>query len=167
MRNMVIFIVIVLLVVGFLIYLTHAGGDRTAVPPAVTPAAATVPAARTVQRQGPDGYVQLRPAPATAAPASAPASAVGASAPMSSRRSELEAAAREARVAIVLYKEGDRQAEVAIEWKGDSAGNGGDFLDLLIKKGVMRDFDYIKSAHRVNRLGQSVWTSSFTVKFFN
>ncbi len=57
-----------------------------------------------------------------------------------SKRSDIYAVARELDVKIISYKEGANQATVLIESRERNAL--GDFLDLLVEKAIIRDFDY-------------------------
>ncbi len=133
-----------------------------------TPVRVAAPAA---PRQ-PDSYQVLRPTPAsTFVPVGPPGqrvqqpAAAAAAAPSESKRAVMEAAAREAGVKIVSYGESGSSANVTVEWSSDIATQGADFIDALLKRGAIRDFDSTGKPVRSIRNSRTYWRNSFSVKW--
>jgi hypothetical protein len=170
MRKMIIFLVVVVALVVAMILLTR---EKPAPPaPAPAPVATPVRVAAPAAPRQPDSYQVLRPTPAsTFVPVAPPGervqqpAAAPAAAPSESKRAVMEAAAREAGVKIVSYGESGSSANVTVEWSSDIATQGADFIDALLKRGAIRDFDSTGRAGRSIRNGRSVWRAGFTVKW--
>lgn len=108
------------------------------------------------------------PAPAPAAANTAPMPAAGPGAPagstVMSRRPMIEQAARSTKVTIATYSESGSSVTVQVNWKGDVATLGGDFLDACIRVG-MRDFDTINQSKGLDKDRRTMWSATYRLKF--
>jgi hypothetical protein len=74
------------------------------------------------------------------------------------------AAAKEADVRIVAMQMQGQNMNLSIAWNGDSAGNGGEFLDILRKNGTMRDFDTLNQGVGNDPSGRRTYTMHVLLK---
>ena len=65
---------------------------------------------------------------------------------------------------VQITKMDGRTVSIRVEWMGDVATNGGDYIDLLIKEGMIRDFKEVNANHWFDREARSRWTEDFVVK---
>ena len=52
---------------------------------------------------------------------------------------------------------------VGLEWRGSRADRGGLFLDAIMGKGRLRDFDEVSSNVGYNDRGERVWTATYRI----
>ncbi len=112
--------------------------------------------------------------PAAAAQSSttrAPAPAVSAQAalppPTLIEDPRVQAAARGARVEVRRFDRTGREGRVEVRWSSDVMTQGGDFLEALLLKGLIRDIDHESTQLRQLRdpSGRRIWQASFRVYF--
>jgi hypothetical protein len=102
-----------------------------------------------------------RPQPA---PMAQPSAGGAPAAPQPSRRAAADRAAAEARVTISSWRETPGEAIVEIRWTTDNAAQGGDFLDALMRAGVLRDFDELGKGQMMSN-NRRTFMATFRLKF--
>lgn len=81
------------------------------------------------------------------------------------KRGAFERMAQAHRVRIVNYQESGNTATISLEWGGDNATLGADFLDGALRGGLARDFDDLHKGQALNRQQQRVWQATYRLKW--
>jgi len=139
---------IFLIVLGLIIYAYFYGNPKRTGNPAST-------ATQTAAAQPPASG--LAPGAAGAAPAPTPAQL--------SLEPRIRAVAAQTGVTIGSLQASGKAYQVQVDWIGDVASIGGDFVEQLIRQGVIRDFDGLPGGSRwYDDQGRSHFTESFLLK---
>lgn len=109
-------------------------------------------------------YVSSRPV-APVRPASQQARSNSGGAIAGNHRAAFDKIARQAGVTITSYSENAGSATIKVSWSSNNAAQGGDFLDLALHNGLMRDFDDLGKGGGHDRQGRQVWTGAYRIKF--
>jgi hypothetical protein len=79
---------------------------------------------------------------------------------------ELNALAARTGVRLLAFQPGaPGQAVIAIEWSGDNAALGGDFIEAALREKIIRDFDPTPSLGQRMQQGRRFFTARYQLKF--
>ena len=91
-------------------------------------------------------------------------SAVSGSA-LSALDKQLQAIAAKNNVRVTLGQKQDQSQRVHVEWSGDVATLGGDYIMALFRNKLIKDFDPVGKGQRsTDQAGRSVWSQDYDLK---
>jgi len=65
---------------------------------------------------------------------------------------------------LARFTDNGASVEVVVQWQGENAAKGGDFLDMLIQQGHMRDFQEAgKPQATKDKNGRTTYTAGYTI----
>ncbi len=150
-------IVIVIVIIAALIYITQEEPAPTSTQTTTTTA---------TQTQAPE------PAPTEEAATPDPAATQAAAQPRQPAQpavddvlERIKQVAAQNRVQIVGWQRGGSGAIIKLQWIGDSSGPGGDFINDLLRQGIIRSADDPQQGVGFNRQQQRVYWTQWRLSF--
>ena len=141
------FFLIVLIIAALFIYANFI--QKPSQPETSQPAATTA-----TSQPGPGQAMGNQPA-ATPAPV----------APNQNLLTRIQAVAKQTGVTIQSSTQSGKEMRVQVEWMGDVATIGGDFIEALLREGIIRDFQEEAGRRWYDKEGRSHFTQAYTLKF--
>ncbi len=85
--------------------------------------------------------------------------------PQSSLEKQLQAIAAKNNVRVRMGQKQGQSLRVQVEWSGDVATLGGDYIMALFRENIIRDFDSVGKGQRgADKAGRSVWSQDYDLK---
>ena len=145
-----VFLVVLIVIGGLLLFNLDKFGSRSKAPPtSVSP---------TVRHSGQQGQVSPQAGVIPTTPIPTPLT-------IPSAQQRLQAVADQMGITVLVTQQSGNEVHAKVEWAGDVATIGGDYIEQLYREGVIFDFDANTTGQRwYDNQGRSRWVQNFVLK---